>query len=546
MINNTDPIKIGIDLDNTIISYDKAFQIGAKLNSLVEKDCKLNKKAIRDLIRKRKNGEIEWQKLQGYVYGEGINEAVLFPGVFRFLWLCRERKFDVEVVSHKTEYGHFDHKKTSIRDAATKFLINQGLIQNKNPLIKKITYKNSQSEKIDYIKNNNFDWFIDDLEEIIFCEGLKNQKKILFSNEKPSIENSKKLKTKSWEEISQKLLNSWTLKDVKNICNFINNQEIKSIKKLQGRGNSAIYKLHLSSGNKAALKMYPEISYHNRLKSEFEGTKIFQELDIKNVQKPIAFNQSLGVALYEWIEGEKVIKYGVEELNSALSFLRVLNDKSKAESFKNFPFAADSCIKGQDIEIQIKRRLLQLEGPSKKHSELNQFLNDDFIPLFNEITSWSKISWSSNESYKKPLKKNELILNPSDFGFHNAIRSQNHELIFHDFEYFGWDDPVKLISDFSHHAAMSLSSKLEKLWFIGASGIYGKHLLDRLKVSWPLYGLNWCLIILNEFKDEVWNRRCAADERKLNQRQLHLSTQLAKSKNKLDNLAMSYKNKHYW
>ena len=34
---------IGIDLDNTIISYDKAFQNGAAETGLVEKGCKLNK-----------------------------------------------------------------------------------------------------------------------------------------------------------------------------------------------------------------------------------------------------------------------------------------------------------------------------------------------------------------------------------------------------------------------------------------------------------------------------------------------------------------------
>ena len=547
MINNISPIRIGIDLDNTIISYDRAFQIGAKLSGLVEKDCKLNKKGIRDLIRKRQNGESEWQKLQGYVYSEGINEAALFPGVFRFLWLCKERKINVEIVSHKTKFGHFDNKKTSLRNSATNFLINHDLLNTENPLIKKITYRNSKKEKIDFIKQNNYDYFIDDLEEIIFSKELESQKGILFSSDSRLVEISNKEIAHSWEEISLSILGSWNLEEIKTMANLIvKKNKVESIEKLKGWGNSAIYKIYLSNGNKLALKMYPEISYHNRLKSEFEGTKIFQELGIKNVQKPISFNHSLGVASYEWIEGEKVTKYGVEELNAALSFLSVLNDKSKAESFKNFPFAADSCPRGQDIEMQIKRRLLQLEEPSKKHNELNKFLKNDFKSLFNEITSWSQTSWPSNEDFKTPLKKNELILSPSDFGFHNAIRSQNDGLVFHDFEYFGWDDPVKLISDFSHHAAMSLSNQLEQLWFSGVSTIYGKHLLNRLSAAWPLYGLNWCLIILNEFKDEVWNRRCAADERKLNQRELHLSTQLAKSKSKLDNLAISYKNKHYW
>ena len=51
--------RIGIDLDNTIISYDKAFQNGAIVNGLVEEGCRLSKKALRDLIRKKSNGEFE-------------------------------------------------------------------------------------------------------------------------------------------------------------------------------------------------------------------------------------------------------------------------------------------------------------------------------------------------------------------------------------------------------------------------------------------------------------------------------------------------------
>ena len=181
MKKNTSQRRIGIDLDNTIISYDKAFQNGAIINGLVEKDCHLNKKALRNLIRNKPEGEFEWQKLQGFVYGEGISEATLFQGLYRFLWRCNERKIHVEVVSHKTEFGHFDKNKISLRDSATNFLKNHGLLDNKNPLIKKVTYKATRQEKIDYIKENNFELFIDDLEEIIFSADFKEQKSILFS-----------------------------------------------------------------------------------------------------------------------------------------------------------------------------------------------------------------------------------------------------------------------------------------------------------------------------------------------------------------------------
>ncbi len=544
----TDSIKkIGIDLDNTIISYDDVFQLAANKFGLLDNNNFLSKESLRNQIRNQKNGEKKWQKLQGYVYGEGINEAVLFPGVYRFLWRCKERKIDVEIVSHKTEFGHFDSQKISLRDSATNFLKNHGLLDNKNPLIKKVTYKNSKKEKIDYIKQNNYEYFIDDLKEIIFSEDLEDQKGILFSRENLSFKNSNNVIAQSWEEVSQSVLGNWSLDEVKNMANLIsNNTEVESIEKLRGRGNSAIYKLHLSNANKSALKIYPEISYHDRLGSEFQSTKIFKELNINNVQRPISFDSSLGIATYEWIEGERISSYGIKELKAALSFLSILHQNSKAEQFKNFPMASDACPKGSDIEIQIKRRLLQFDELSTKYSDLEKFLKNDFKPLFKEIISWSQASWPSNLSYIVPIEKNELILSPSDFGFHNSLCSQNENLIFHDFEYFGWDDPVKLISDFSHNAAMNLTKEIEQLWFSEVSEIYGKHLLGRLSAAWPMYGLNWCLIILNEFKDEVWSRRCSSDDSKSNLRDEHLATQLAKSKNKLNALATIYKNKHYW
>ena len=55
-------------------------------------------------------------------------------------------------------------------------------------------------------------------------------------------------------------------------------------------------------------------------------------------------------------------------------------------------------------------------------------------------------SFSKSEMTKK-LNKKDLILSPSDFGFHNVIK-KNKKLFFFDFEYAGMDDPVKLISDF--------------------------------------------------------------------------------------------------
>ena len=286
---------VGIDLDNTIISYDKAFRNGAIVKGLTEKNCNLNKKALRDLIRAKPNGEFEWQKLQGYVYGAGINQAEIFPGLIRFLWRCRQRKILIEIVSHKTEFGHFDRKKISLRDSATNFLKSNGLLDKKNPLIAKVTYKSSKKEKLNYINHNDYEYFIDDLEEIIFAEELEHQKGILFSNDSPLINNSNKLFAKNWEEISQIILGDWIDLEVENMANSIYGlNKVKTVEKHSGRGNSAIYKLLLMDTNKVALKIYPEISSHDRLKSEFEAVlKVSPEEVQKKMDKALGRNTSL-------------------------------------------------------------------------------------------------------------------------------------------------------------------------------------------------------------------------------------------------------------
>ena len=52
-----------------------------------------------------------------------------------------------------------------------------------------------------------------------------------------------------------------------------------------------------------------------------------------------------------------------------------------------------------------------------------------------------------NKEFKNNISIPNRILSPSDFGLHNTISKKN-KLYFFDFEYFGWDDPIKLICDF--------------------------------------------------------------------------------------------------
>ena len=126
----------------------------------------------------------------------------------------------------------------------------------------------------------------------------------------------------------------------------------------------------------------------------------------------------------------------------------------------------------------------------------------------------------------------DRILSPSDFGFHNALRGSDGRILFLDLEYFGWDDPAKLIGDFILHPAMNLSNELKTNWIEGSERLFGSDAIVRVKVMWPLLGLCWCLMLLNVYRRDIWTRRVLAqssigsERNQIQDRQLRQSRKL--------------------
>jgi hypothetical protein len=88
-------------------------------------------------------------------------------------------------------------------------------------------------------------------------------------------------------------------------------------------------------------------------------------------------------------------------------------------------------------------------------------------------------------------------------------------LVFLDFEYFGWDDPAKLASDFVLHPGMDLTAELKKRFLDSISDVFrSDETFDvRLRASLPLYAMRWTMILLNEFLPDRWARRVMAGAR---------------------------------
>jgi hypothetical protein len=107
------------------------------------------------------------------------------------------------------------------------------------------------------------------------------------------------------------------------------------------------------------------------------------------------------------------------------------------------------------------------------------------------------------------LPRNKQTLSSSDFGFHNCVKASDGSLTFLDFDYFGWDDPVKLTADFIWHPAMNLKIELKKKWNAAMLKLFSgdPNFEQRLIAAMPLYGMRWALIVLNEFLPELAQKR---------------------------------------
>ena len=194
-------MKVGVDFDNTIVSYDKVFHQVALEKSLIKSNLSISKIAVRDYLKDKGQNEI-WTELQGYVYGKRMLDADIYPGFIDFLSFASKNRIEVLIVSHKTIYPYLGYK-YNLHDAAKGFIAkflknkNQDLV-NKNNIFFELTKENKALR----ISKESCDFFIDDLPEIFELNDFPSAtKKILFDPDFIHKSFDDGIVCKSWENI---------------------------------------------------------------------------------------------------------------------------------------------------------------------------------------------------------------------------------------------------------------------------------------------------------------------------------------------------------
>jgi hypothetical protein len=171
-------LKIGIDLDNTIVIYDDLIRAQADL--LNAPTNLKSKKDIADYLRNNKL-ENKWTEIQGLIYGPLMKKAKIATNFIDIVIELINKNVEIVIISHRTRYSQYDgsydlHKSASV-------WLNENIFFKLKGVQIKVFFGETIDEKINLIRDQKVDYFIDDLKKILSHKDFPvSTKKILFTN----------------------------------------------------------------------------------------------------------------------------------------------------------------------------------------------------------------------------------------------------------------------------------------------------------------------------------------------------------------------------
>lgn len=192
-------MRIGLDLDGTIVVYDAIFHRQAARRFPMPSDIPVRKESVRNWLRTLPDGEARWTELQGLVYGPLMQEAAPAPGVLGFLDACRKAEFAVSVVSHRTRVAVADPA-IDLHAAARAWL-------NHHRFEGRVFLETTRTAKLRRIESEGCSLFVDDLPEV-FAEPTfpANTERWLYAPGRPEEERNGVRTFSDWGQVLRRVI----------------------------------------------------------------------------------------------------------------------------------------------------------------------------------------------------------------------------------------------------------------------------------------------------------------------------------------------------
>lgn len=165
-------MRIGVDLDNTIVCYDGLFHRVALERSWIPQDLATDKQSVRDHLHAAGRHD-DWTILQGMVYGQEMIHAEPFSGANKFFAEAIRQGCHVHVVSHRTRKPYLGAE-TDLHEAARDWLAKHQFVGAASASLpaEEVFLEESLQGKLGRIRQLECDVFIDDLPELLLHDDF--------------------------------------------------------------------------------------------------------------------------------------------------------------------------------------------------------------------------------------------------------------------------------------------------------------------------------------------------------------------------------------
>ncbi len=287
---------------------------------------------------------------------------------------------------------------------------------------------------------------------------------------------------------------------------------IGSLSRLSGGANNQVFEVQTEAGP-AILKRY--FTHPNDRRDRFGAETAFlrhaERCGVDAVPKLLAASKADRACLMTKLPGQAVTAVDEPAVEAAIRLVEQL------QTVRPDPPLA----MGSEAAFSIEQHLETVDGRLGRLAEaigrasdaspgVAPFLHGEVIP------EWStQRAGVLEKASQRDLNPSEEILppdrlaSPSDFGFHNALQTEDGRLGFHDFEYAGVDDPAKLVGDFFHQVRVPVPNRHFPRVRDRVAALTGRPVetAKRIELLFPVYAFKWIAIVLNHFLEDGAARR---------------------------------------
>jgi len=290
-------------------------------------------------------------------------------------------------------------------------------------------------------------------------------------------------------------------------------QDPESLVRMKGGMNNSVYRCG-KEGKFWIIKAYPSVGLRrDGMKAEVEFLRFASGRAPQYVPKLCRVDHQRRCLVLEYLSGDTPLENHIasnEEVSAAVDFYKRLNCRKDNVGDSISMNAADGYRRiTQHIE-NTKKRIKSMDTSLVSIRKRN-LVRTILHKIYDELEKQAKrVSEQINNGKLEDEINQELLrISPSDFGYHNAIKSKS-SIHFIDFEFAGWDDPAKTVIDFwIQPRAIVNSTKSPMLRALRKDE--RQVLSERIVLLTPILYLKWVCIILGVLNPERLEKLKFAD-----------------------------------